>query len=299
MKYRFTNGLPMLNIIILLLLVADLSQSYVDVLSGNHKDQNSNTLLDHNIVNFSTIKNRIDISKHSNNRMLVANVGSIENSTTSLRGGTSSSSTTIVTAAPTPTIHPSTTTTTTATKDGLPDRDFCEKKYGRRSFINGVGRSPPLLFSFPGSGNTWVRLLIEYSTGILTGSLYDDLKLVGVLPGEMQCSAHESAIKAHPTYHNIKDLRKGEIITGTKHKCKKGDVESFQRVAVILRDPYDAIWSEYEREFSESHTGGILRKKFSSKDFEKKAIELAKGVRKMYTEDLVRKIIDQALTYIA
>ena len=30
------------------------------------------------------------------------------------------------------------------------------------------------LASFPGSGNTWVRYLIERATGIYTGSYYDD-----------------------------------------------------------------------------------------------------------------------------
>ena len=28
--------------------------------------------------------------------------------------------------------------------------------------------------SFPGSGNTWVRYLIERATGIYTGSFYND-----------------------------------------------------------------------------------------------------------------------------
>ena len=34
-----------------------------------------------------------------------------------------------------------------------------------------------LLVSFPGSGNTWARYLIECATGIFTGSVYDDLAL--------------------------------------------------------------------------------------------------------------------------
>lgn len=33
------------------------------------------------------------------------------------------------------------------------------------------------LVSFPGSGNTWLRRLIEASTGLFTGSLYDDTEL--------------------------------------------------------------------------------------------------------------------------
>jgi len=34
----------------------------------------------------------------------------------------------------------------------------------------------PTLVSFPGSGNTWVRHMIEQATGIYTGSMYPDEK---------------------------------------------------------------------------------------------------------------------------
>ena len=33
------------------------------------------------------------------------------------------------------------------------------------------------LASFPSSGNTWIRYMLEGATGIFTGSLYDDWKL--------------------------------------------------------------------------------------------------------------------------
>ena len=54
---------------------------------------------------------------------------------------------------------------------------------------------PVLLYSFPGSGNTWCRLLIEWSIGIFTGSMYDDKSLVNILPGESHCDLKVSAIK--------------------------------------------------------------------------------------------------------
>lgn len=40
---------------------------------------------------------------------------------------------------------------------------------GECRFINGSGRSPVGLVSFPGSGNTWVRGLLQKATGICTG----------------------------------------------------------------------------------------------------------------------------------
>ena len=46
----------------------------------------------------------------------------------------------------------------------------CRSKYGKRSFWKlGEERLPPVLYTFPGSGNTWCRLLIEYGTGIYSG----------------------------------------------------------------------------------------------------------------------------------
>ena len=40
---------------------------------------------------------------------------------------------------------------------------------GRCHFMNGTGRYPVALASFPGSGNTWLRGLLEKATGICTG----------------------------------------------------------------------------------------------------------------------------------
>ena len=40
---------------------------------------------------------------------------------------------------------------------------------GECRFMNGSGRSPVGLVSFPGSGNTWVRGLLQKATGICTG----------------------------------------------------------------------------------------------------------------------------------
>ena len=38
-------------------------------------------------------------------------------------------------------------------------------------------RPPIALASFPGSGNTWLRHMIEGATGIFTGSRYKDLQI--------------------------------------------------------------------------------------------------------------------------
>ena len=40
---------------------------------------------------------------------------------------------------------------------------------GSCRFINGSRRAAVALVSFPGSGNTWVRGLLEKATGVCTG----------------------------------------------------------------------------------------------------------------------------------
>jgi hypothetical protein len=53
----------------------------------------------------------------------------------------------------------------------------------KRSFL---ARSSPLvaLASSPGSGNTWLRFLLEQATGVFTGSIYCDHSLKTHFPGE-------------------------------------------------------------------------------------------------------------------
>ncbi len=42
--------------------------------------------------------------------------------------------------------------------------------FGECHFMNGSSRSAVALASFPGSGNTWARGLLERATGVCTGT---------------------------------------------------------------------------------------------------------------------------------
>lgn len=86
-------------------------------------------------------------------------------------------------------------------------REQCERRQGRRRFRDPrAGARPPLLWTFPGSGNTWVRLLLDFATGLYTGSVYSDLSLLPLLPGEGACDARALAVKAHPTNIDFHDF---------------------------------------------------------------------------------------------
>lgn len=44
--------------------------------------------------------------------------------------------------------------------------EYCVLRYSSRMYLSeNKKRLPPILYSFPGAGNTWSRLLIEYATG--------------------------------------------------------------------------------------------------------------------------------------
>lgn len=60
--------------------------------------------------------------------------------------------------------------------------EWCKNPLGYISMRNRQYRVA--LASFPGSGNTWLRYLLQQATGILTGSVYDDQNFKGgIFPG--------------------------------------------------------------------------------------------------------------------
>lgn len=92
-----------------------------------------------------------------------------------------------------------------------------------------------LLVSFPGSGNTWARTIVESGTKIWTGSLYTDRSLFGdgfkgelVDPFAKRYSPH-SVIKSHQPYFNV--------TVNAKTRA----------VVVLMRSPFDAALAEFTR----------------------------------------------------
>lgn len=95
------------------------------------------------------------------------------------------------------------------------------------------------LASFPGSGNTWTRTLLEQATGIYTGSIYTDTSLVNAgFDGECIMSSNVIAIKTHATFN-----------PGLKERV----TVKFDGVIYIVRNLYDALMSEHTRRITKSH----------------------------------------------
>ncbi|EDQ92750.1 uncharacterized protein MONBRDRAFT_21847 [Monosiga brevicollis MX1] len=106
-----------------------------------------------------------------------------------------------------------------------------------------ASRKPPVLYSAPGSGNTFVRTLLDAATGYYSGSLYLDATLIDSLPGEGHCN-HVSVVKAHPNMHSVDDLL-GQTPT-LRRNC--GPFDAF---AIVIRDFYHAVFAEFQRRYVE------------------------------------------------
>ena len=106
------------------------------------------------------------------------------------------------------------------------------------------------LASYPGSGNTWLRYLLQQATGLMTGSVYCDHDLLNNgFPGE--------------------GVTNGSVIVVKTHEC---DRNKFKKAVLLIRDPYEAILAEFNRRNSATngHLGHVGRAKpaaFRSKEW--------------------------------
>ena len=99
-------------------------------------------------------------------------------------------------------------------------------------------RKTVALLSFPGSGNSWVRQLIETTTGIYTGAYQDcdDSYIFNGMIGEGIYTDNVIAVKMHyvPGSHKLSWLQRHNVI-------------------YVVRNPFDAILSEWNRRNSAQH----------------------------------------------
>ena len=125
------------------------------------------------------------------------------------------------------------------------DDKVCKSKKFRRS-----GKLVALA-SFPGSGNTWTRTLLEQATGIYTGSIYRDESLVNAgFEGECLISRNVIAVKTHSTYE-----------PGMTQRIEV----NFDAVIYIIRNLYDALVSEYSRRRTKSHIQALSPSAFGKR----------------------------------
>ncbi|XP_075052877.1 sialate:O-sulfotransferase 1 [Mixophyes fleayi] len=105
------------------------------------------------------------------------------------------------------------------------------------------------LSSFPGAGNTWVRHLIEHTTGFYTGSYYFDGTLY------------------YKGFKGEKDhWRSGRTVCVKTHESGKREIEMYDSSILLIRNPYKALMAEFNRKCG-GHLGYATERHWKSKEW--------------------------------
>ncbi|XP_068082080.1 uncharacterized protein [Anabrus simplex] len=126
------------------------------------------------------------------------------------------------------------------------------------------------LVSFPGSGNTWVRYLLETASGVFTGSVYTDRQIIikgfygEAVPPDCGCTAVQKT-------HGFSLA--GLVPIGVGQRA--AEVKLFRgRGILLVRNPYEALLS-YRNFLYGGHTGFAPHNKFIGPEWERFASQLA------------------------
>mmetsp|Transcript_6641 Transcript_6641/g.8657 ORF Transcript_6641/g.8657 Transcript_6641/m.8657 type:complete len:358 (-) Transcript_6641:159-1232(-) len=113
---------------------------------------------------------------------------------------------------------------------------------------------PLLLASYPGSGNTWARHLIQSGSRYLTGSVYHDTAIMDQFPAEGKRDQSVIVTKTHFPCGGCWRIKSGALVK----ERQTGDLKTANSIVYIIRSPFDAILAEFKRVMSgKNHTGDV------------------------------------------
>ena len=117
------------------------------------------------------------------------------------------------------------------------------------------------LVSFPGSGNTWVRYLLQQATGEIVTRLYrdpliDSFASSGVLTGSIykDLGLMKSGFPAE-------SIANSSVLVVKTHEWGKSAFKMFSTAILLVRDPKKAIVAEFNRQ-SSGHVGVAAVERF-------------------------------------
>jgi len=121
------------------------------------------------------------------------------------------------------------------------------------------------LVSYPGSGNTWIRYLVEGATGVYTGSVFHDHRIQREgHHGEFRAPQDGSTI-LQKSHHNSLVMQPKVVQTLL---WRKRHINFFGgRAVVIVRNPYRAIISYWNHQKGGGHTGLAPKTSFMGSSF--------------------------------
>jgi hypothetical protein len=120
------------------------------------------------------------------------------------------------------------------------------------------------LASFPGSGNTWLRFILQQATGIYTASVFSEtLSLTNGIPLQMINST--LTIGKPPRVINSSAL----VVKTHYHGLKEYDL--YDKAVLLIRDPLKSILAEYNREGA-GKTGTLSKEAFTGANQSKLSI---------------------------
>ena len=126
-------------------------------------------------------------------------------------------------------------------------KKFSESLRSSCIFINGSQTYPMGLASYPGSGNTWVRGMLQKVTGFCTGAIYCDITLrQNGFPGESIRSGVTFLVKSHQTDPRWGGVEYSPQAPYTYFKQLK-DVPVYSGGIFIMRNPFHAMVAEFQR----------------------------------------------------
>ncbi|XP_037805149.1 WSC domain-containing protein 1-like [Penaeus monodon] len=152
----------------------------------------------------------------------------------------------------------------------------------RTRFALGLPRT--YLVSFPGSGNTWVRYLLEAASGIFTGSVYTDreIKNAGYLgEADRPDSGRTIVQKSHGA----------AIITAKKTmKARYEVIRADLPSVLIIRNPAKAMlsyWKYAKLKGKGRHTKQLSEQSFQTKDFHSFVEKMTTSWEQLITDRLL------------
>lgn len=124
----------------------------------------------------------------------------------------------------------------------------CREDYASRSYRDQVTTSPAALIAPKDTPDTrLVRVLIEHTTGLYTGSTETWTQSKGVFPADEYCGRRMAIIHSPPDFLSFSQREDGEGYLrieskGARSRCRRGLVTNFVESIVLMKDPFVLVF---------------------------------------------------------